>query len=882
MLRKILNSFRPNKFATDLREELEFHRSQTSGQLGNLMLLQDRMRDASTVVWLETALNDIRYGFRQLRKAPVLVSVAVLSLALGIGANTAIFTILKAIMLQFLPVKDPARLVLFYDGMATGTFDGDSPQSDEFSYSFYEHLKAHNDSFEDLCAFRQSNDTVLLHVSREDSSGSWERAKVHLVSGNYFGLLGVGASVGRLLRPADDAPGSPGTAVLSYPFWRDRFHLDPAVVGQTVILNRAAFTIVGVGASEFFGERIQPAPDFWIPLSFQPQILQSPSYFTAPDVYWLNFFGRLKPGVSRTHAEAAVNIGLHQFYLQRAGTHPSANMRRKIESVHVDLKPGGGGISALRFLYSQPLKLLMAVVAVVLLIACANVATLLLARAFARGPEFLTRLALGASPGRLFRQVLTESILLSMIGGLTGLGFAWWGIKGLALLLHISPVVKITPDLVVLAFTFALCVVTGILFGIFPALKFSRMDPRPGNATRPALLAKWRITSGKLLVTLQVSLSLVLLFGGSLLAHSLVELERQNLGFQRDNILVISSDASFADYKQAELAQLYRDLGDRFSHLPGVISAGIARFTPESGHSSAGNFSIEGYNAPTGLKLDVYRLPVAPGFFETIGIPLLLGRTISVRDTPGSPAVAVVNQTFVKTYFPHHNPLGQRMMLGAPFKAPGAEIVGVVADSRFYGLGEKAPPMVFFSFWQNPTSDFHAVLRTTAAALSLVPEVRRTFKEVNARLPILETTTLNAQIENSLRQQKMITTLCGAFGLLALALTLVGIYGTTAYSVAGRTNEIGIRMAIGAQRRTVIWLILREEMLLIAGGVVLGIPLALAGTHLLKSFLFGVQALDPLAISAALLLIAGLAMVAGFIPAQTAANVDPIRALRQE
>ncbi|MGH9694293.1 MAG: ABC transporter permease, partial [Bryobacteraceae bacterium] len=375
MLRKLLNLFRPNRLEADLREELEFHRSQTSGSLGNVTLVQDRMRDASTIVWLETTLQDIRYGFRQFGRAPVLVAAAVLSLALGIGANTAIFTLINAFLLQFLPVQDPARLVLFYDGISSGVSSGDDLQANEFSYPFYQYLTAHNDSFEDLSAFRQGNDRVILHVPGTNGAGPWERAKVHLVSGSYFKVLGVSAAAGRVLAPSDDSPTASRVAVLSYPFWRDRFNSDSAVVGKTVVLNGTAFTIVGVAAREFFGDRVESAPEFWLPLAFQPEILQTKSYLFARDVYWLNFFGRRKPGVTMASAQAAVNIRLRQFYLEQAGTHVSADIRRKIESVRVQLKPGGGGISAYRFLYSQPLHLLMAVVAVVLLIACANVAT---------------------------------------------------------------------------------------------------------------------------------------------------------------------------------------------------------------------------------------------------------------------------------------------------------------------------------------------------------------------------------------------------------------------------------------------------------------------------------------------------------------------------
>ncbi|HEX4232091.1 MAG TPA: ABC transporter permease [Bryobacteraceae bacterium] len=574
------------------------------------------------------------------------------SLALGIGANTAIFTLINAVILQSLPVRDPGRLVLFYDGISTGVYSGGDLQSNEFSYPFWQYLKAHHDSFESLSAFRQGNDRVILHVAGSNDTGPSEQAIVHLVAGNYFDVLGVQASAGRVFTPSDDSVSAPRVAILSYPFWRDRFHRDPAILGQEVVLNGTAFTIVGVADRQFFGERIRTAPDFWLPLCFQSQILQRESWLAAGDVYWLNFVGRMKPGVTLASTQSAVNLRLHQFYSEQAGDRPSQEIRRKIESIHIQLKPGGGGISGLRYLYSKPLRVLMAVVAVVLLIACANIATLLLARASARRQEFLARLALGASRGRLLRQVVTESVLLSVLGGVAGAGFAWWSVKLLVLLFHVNSVVKVRPDSAVLGFTFALSILTGVLFGIFPAFKFSRLEPRPGNIPKPAAIGTLRFSAAHSLIALQVALSLILLLGAGLLAHSFFALERQNIGFRRDNVLVIRTDASLAGYRQSELVPLYREIADRLSGLPGVISASIGRFTPESGNSSSGNFSIEGHIESPGKMLGVYYLPVAPGFFETLGIPLLAGRTISARDLPGSPTVAIVNQTFVHNYLP--------------------------------------------------------------------------------------------------------------------------------------------------------------------------------------------------------------------------------------
>ena len=883
MLHKLFNFFRPHRLEAEMREELEFHLSQTSGSFGNATFIRDRMRDASTVTWLETAWQDLRYGLRQLRKTPVLVAVAVLSLALGIGANTAIFTLINALMLQSLPVRDPGRLVLFYDGITDGEYiGGDAFIGNEYSYPFYQYLSAHDDSFQSLAGFRQGNDRVSLHIGGSRNARPSEQAEVHLVSGNYFQLLGVHAAAGRVLTPSDDSLSASRVAILSYPSWRDRFHLDPAILGREVVLQGTAFTIAGVADRQFFGERVQTAPDFWLPLCSQPQILQRESWLTTRDVYWLNFMGRLKPGVTTARAQSAVNLRLHQFYLEQAGTRLSPGIRRQIEGLRVQLKPGAGGISGLRYLYSKPLQILMAVVVLVLLIACANVATLLLARASARRQEFLARLALGASRSRLLRQVLTESILLSILGSLAGAVFAWWSVKLLILMLHVSPVVRVRPDPIVLGFTLALSILTGMLFGIFPALKFSRLEPRPGNISKSSAIGKWRFGTTHALVALQVAVSVILLFGAGLLVHSLLVLERQDIGFQRDKILVVETDTGLAGYQQRELFPLYRELADRLSQLPGVTSASVAAFTPESGYSFSSNFSMQNRAESPGKKYHVFHLPVGPRFFETLGIPLLLGRTITSRDTAASPAVAIVNQSFVNQYLPKQNPLGQHISLGAPFKAPGAEIVGVVADSKYYDLREETPPMVFFSLWQRPTTGIEVVLRTAAAPPGIAPEARQALRQVSSKLPILGITTLNAQIEKSLGQQKMITTLCTIFGLLALSLAAIGIYGTLAYSMSGRTVEIGIRMAIGAQRRNVVWLVVRDSLALIGLGIMVGLLLAFSATRWLKSFLFGVREIDPMAIAAAVLLVFALAILAGYLPARRAAGIDPMRALRHE
>jgi len=488
--------------------------------------------------------------------------------------------------------------VLFYDGISTGTSSGDLV-GDELSYPFYQHLRASDKVFQQLCAFRQGYDRVVMHVTGEPDT-RLEYVPVHLVSGNYFEVLGVNAAAGRLLRDSDDTPVSAPVGVMSYGLWKNRFHLDPGILGKTVVLNGTAFTVAGVSDAQFFGERIQTAPDFWLPLSLQPQILKNESWLQASDIFWLNCMGRLQPAIMLKAAQSAITARLHSFYLAQAGAHPSADTRHKIERVQITLKPGGSGISGLRYRYSKPLRVLMAVVALVLLIACANIATLLLARASARRQEFLCRLALGAERMRLLRQVLTESVLLSSIGGVAGTLFAWWSVRTLVLLLHFDPAVKVKPDPVVLAFTVVLSIATGILFGLIPAWKFSRLDPRPGNAA-PISWRKRRFGSTQALITLQIALSLSLLVGAGLLAHSLVALERQNIGFASDHVLVMRTDAGLAGYQESAVWQLFEQLDHRLNELPGVHSAAVARFSPISANSS-GNFSILGYNPPAGKR----------------------------------------------------------------------------------------------------------------------------------------------------------------------------------------------------------------------------------------------------------------------------------------
>lgn len=539
----------------------------------------------------------------------------------------------------------------------------------------------------------------------------------------------------------------------------------------------------------------------------------------------------------------------------------------------------------MRVKYSEPLHVLMVVVGLVLLIACANVATLFLARASARSREMFARLALGASRIRLIRQLLTESLLFALIGGGAAVGLAWWGVKVVASIAGLSSVINLKPDLMAFGVTLSLSVLTGIGFGIVPALRSSRTAERIAWATRRSDFGLSRLNPAHTLVILQVALSSVLLIGAGLLTHSLLNLENQDLGFHRDDLLLVRTDARLAGYQPAGLVPLYQQLQDRMNALPGVVSATIAQYSPIGNISESSNCSIEGFEPPAGKDMTVNTVEVGPGFFETLGTPLVTGRAIGPRDTPAVPAVAVVNETFVHDFLQNQNPIGRHFNLGAPFKPPGAEIVGVVADSKYYALNEKPKPMAFFSAWQSAGREPYVgqlLIRTSHNATGVAAQVRQAVSQVDSRLPILRITTLREQIDGSLYTERMITNLCSFFGLLALLLASIGLYGTIAYSVVRRTNEIGIRMALGAQRPQVLWMVLREAVLLVVLGLTFGLPLAMGATRWVKSFLFGTPPVDMVGIGAAIAIMALVSAFAALLPARRATKVDPMAALRYE
>lgn len=839
---------------------------------------------------LEILWQDLRFAIRMLRKSLGLTVLIVIILSLGIGANTAIFTLLNAVIIKPLPVKSPERLVLFSDSTSEGTSIGDPPaeQWDLFSYQSYEYFHNNNDLFQELCAFRSGEARLNVQLEGSQSGEAAQRAQGHLVSGNFFATLGVNALLGRTLTPEDDRPVAGPAAVISYGYWKNVCGGDPSVVNKPVMLNGTPFTIVGVMPQEFFGVRVRRSPDFWLPLTFQPQIELQESYLTRSDCYWLNMMGRLKPGIDIQQARAGVNLALQQFLLEQAGSQISEDRERTARAAYVELAYGGRGISGLRSNYSEPLKMLMGVVALILLIACANVGNLLLSRSVSRRREILVRLSMGASRSRLVRQLLTESLMLASLGGLLGVLFAQWGARALTRLVAPTSPLDISPDITVLGFTAGISLLSGIIFGLAPAIRASRIDLSSGLKEKSAGAGggRRRFAVASTLVVSQIALSLVLLVGAGLFARSLLELQREDIGFNRENVLLMDIDSRLAGYKSAELSGLYQQILDRVSALPGVKSATLATYSPMSGSSRTSNVSVLGYTPDPGEALVVSNILVGPRYAETLGLPLILGREIGPQDTPGSRRVAVVNEAFSDYFFQGQNPIGQRFSFGSEFN-PGneVEVVGVIGNAKYGSARRKPERAVYRPILQQQDGSAYSCnleIRTSGDPLAVAPEARSVIAQVDAKLPIANVTSLSKQFDNALGQERLMAQLVSSFGALALVLACVGLYGVMSHGVMRRTNEIGIRMALGAQRRDIFWLVLHEAMWQVLIGIAIGVPLAFVAARLIASMLFGVAAFDLVTVSVSVAVLVTTGLVSGYLPARKATKVDPMVALRYE
>jgi len=860
-----------------------------------------------TQIW-----QDLRYAMRLLRKSPGFTAVAVLTLALGIGANTAIFSLIDAILLRRLPVRDSGSLFLLQwtalkepsihsswgYGDCENRFGGSSPHGCSLSKPFVEGVRAHTNLFSGLAVFASARQINL------SGNGPASLVNGQYVSGDYFETLGVPPAAGRLLEPADDAPTAPAVVVLSYGYWQQSFGGDPSAVGRTIRLQDHPFTIVGVVAASFPNLTPGETHDFWVPMSARSQLLSGwlPSQEDAGS-WWVVAVARLKPGIARSAAEQEVN----GFFFNEM-THGDKPAFKADDKPALHLLAAEAGLSGARRGFASPLYVLMLAVGIVLLIACANVAGLMLARAAGRQKEIAVRLALGASRARIVRQLLTESLAISVAGGALGTLFAIWSARGLlALLTSISdrPMsFSAALDLRVLTFTAAAAVVTGILFGLAPAWSSLRADLTPalkdgGKRSGAGDRVHGWFHSGSVLVVAQVALTVIVLVGAGLLVHTLARLERVDPGFETDNILTFQVDPTLTGYKGEKLGVFFRDLRDRFTAVPGVTSASYSTLTLLSQSLWTTGFRLHGLS--TEKESDANVLRVGPEFFGTMRMPLRAGRDFTAAEyemegtkpdarcsnssVSGTPVAAVVNESFVRKYFPSQNPIGQRFGGGKdPDAGPddcaesGWQIVGVVRDARYSNLWDELRPTIYEPSGEGGVFELHTAGDPRAA----ISSVREVLKRSGFDLPVFGIKTQQKLIEDLLFQQRLLADLSTLFGLLALLLACIGLYGLLAFEVAGRTREIGVRMALGARGSDVLRQVVARGLRLAAIGALIGIAAALGVTRFLRSMLFGLEPGDPLTFAAVTVLLLLVAFLACYGPARRATRVDPLVALRYE
>jgi predicted permease len=831
---------------------------------------------------METLLQDIRFGVRMLRKNPPFTLVAVLTLALGIGANTAIFTLVNAVLLRMLPVKDPGQLVVIGNPETVHSRSQGSPTVDYFSAPLYRDLN--EGSGQVLSGMLASGEVHRVRV-RGGSGDITSDATGVLVSGNYFSVLGVNAGMGRVFTE-DGAKGANPVAVLSYGFWKDKLGGNPGIVGQEFSLNEHIYTVIGVTPPGFFGDAVGDAQDVWIPLSMQEQFLAGRSWLNDYSASWLHLIGRLRPGVSVANARAALNVGFQQVVNGPVGARFSKSDRDDLRKAKIEVEGGGRGFSELRGDFFQPLMLLGGMVGLVLVMACVNVANLLLARAAARRNEFAVRAALGAAPFRLFRQLITESIILAFAGGLLGLLVARWATSAL-LALSGNGQLDASPDLRVLAFTAAICLATGVLFGMIPAWRSRRVAVAPTlksgaqtGETASGSVWNW----GKALVVLQVSISLLVLFAASLLSRSLRNLRNVDLGYSHEHILLVNTDPVAAGYDLLRTAAFADRMSVQFAAIPGVRAASYSKNGLFSGSESNESIAVEGFSSGKEEDLQAYDDYVGPGYFGAVGIPIVLGRDIGPQDTAASHKVAVINQSMAKFYFGNANPIGRTFTVGDEGmpKEPW-EIVGVSEDARDHELKGAVQRRFYRPLVQaGPSSSIKFEIKTAGDPVAVAEIVRKQIEEFDARVPVYTTRSLDQLLDGFMNTEILIARLSGFFGIVALGLACVGLYGIMSYAVSGRTREIGVRMALGAQRSSMLWMVLRQGARLVLIGALAGIPLALAANSLLSSMLFGLKTTDPVSMVMAVLVLVGVALLAALIPARRATRVDPMVALRYE
>ncbi|HEY4677323.1 MAG TPA: ABC transporter permease [Candidatus Angelobacter sp.] len=830
-----------------------------------------------------TFLQDLRYALRMLRKNPAFTAVAVLTLALGIGANTAIFSLENAVMLKMLPVKNPGELVVVGDPTEVHSRRMGDPGVRVFSYPLYRDIRDGSSVFTGVLASGEAHRLRVTGDSIGEISGNTTGV---LVSGNYFSVLGVNALYGRVITPDDDSgPGAHPVAVVSYGFWKNKLGENPNIVGQTLRFNNYPFTVIGVAPPGFYGDTVGDAQDVWVPVTMQEQVISGRKWLEDYNASWLHVIARLKPGVTVENAAANLNLLLQQLVSGPLKAKLSKDDLDNLKAAKVPVSAGGGGFSDLRGDFQQPLLLLMVIVALVLVIACVNVANLLLARASSRRKEFAVRVAIGAAPGRIVRQLLTESILLAFSGGALGLLLARWGTNAL-LKLSRNNDLEASPDLRVFLFTAAVCLLTGVLFGLIPALRSRRvavaLTLKSGSQNGSSANAGWNW--GKLLVTGQVAVSLLVLFVAGLLVHSLQNMRNVDLGYNREHLLVVSTDPLAAGYNNARTTSFANQLAEQIGSLPGVRAVTSSKNGLFSGSESGNTIKVEGYTSKNDADLQAAFDEVGPDYFRGVGIPMLLGRDIGLQDTETSPKVAVINETMAKFYFGKANPIGRKFIVDDPGSKGPVEIVGVARDARDHKLKGSVDRRFYLPLSQalGPLPVVNVMIRTVGNPVAVAEAVRKQIKNLDANIPVNNIRSLNELTDRAISDQILIARLSSFFAGLALLLAAIGLYGVLSYSVAGRTREIGVRMALGAQRGSVLKMILREAGTLVLLGVVIGIPSAILASRLFSSMLFGLKGTDPVSMLLVIAVLLAITLVASYIPARRATKVDPMIALRYE
>ncbi len=912
MLTELLTRLRflvHRKHDAEVKEEFRFHLDQlTQSNLATGMPLEEARRRAAIAfggiertrsechrerpsALLETLLHDLRYGLRMLTRSPGFTAVAIVSLALGIGANTAIFTIAKKVLFDTLPVKDPQQLRLLswvsgHDqqvplvwGDASTNATGDRV-STSFSYPVFQELRKKTDAVQDLFAFKDIQLTAAV-------DGHPDLINAELVSGNTFNALGIAPILGRTLTPADDAaPGIGPVAVISEAYWASHFSRSPSALGKTIALNGVPIAIVGVLPATFTGLEIDTTSQLFVPLTMQPQLLPRPQNGSAslldnPQSWWLLVMARLRPDVPEARAQSELDAILRPAAI--AGM-PDGKAPTQF---HLQFQPGDRGLDYLKDGFAKPSYVLLSLSGLVLLLACVNLANLLLARATAREREISTRLALGAGRVRIVRQMLTESLLLSSLGGAAGLLVGYLSRNLIPHLLAKSW----SPDIIapqfdwrVIVFTIAISLATGILFGLVPAWQATRANVHSGLKDATHATAGHRKTSlGKSLVVFQIALSAILLIGAGLFVRTLVNLNHTPLGFQAENILLFRLDPPRTRYTGPQTAALYRQLEEKLTAIPGVRAISLSTIAIIGDGYSGSTFHVSGRPIVKGegrIQMNI----VGKDYFATLGIPILRGRSFNVHDTPTSPHVAVVNRTLAQKYFPNEDPLGQTFDSEDAVDGVPIQIIGISADTRYANLRRPTPPLFYLPLEQHTDHAGRMIveLRTFADPTAFVNQVRAVVTSLDPNLPLIEVRTMTQQIASSLSNERIFAQLTSGFGLLALILATIGIYGIMAYTVARRTSEIGIRMALGSSAGQVLTMVLQEASWMAAAGIALGIGAALLLVRFIGAMLYGLSSFDPLTLIGTATILGLIALLAGLGPARRAARIDPIRALRHE